>query len=103
MTNRTSDGTLLGYGRWIAEAIRNDDDALLDLVEDFMRTETGGTLDSLSSADFARLARQSLTDILAWHIAGDVNGVTLARYCETVGLTYPEALGADGAVFTIGL
>jgi hypothetical protein len=66
--NRTNNGTLLGYVRSIAEAIDTDDDALLDLVEDLMRTETGSTLDALSGTDFERLARQSMTDILAWDI-----------------------------------
>ncbi len=41
MTNRVDSGTLLGYASSIAAAIGNDDDALLDLVEDLMRTETG--------------------------------------------------------------
>jgi hypothetical protein len=103
MTNRTNNGTLLGYGRSIAEAIDTDDDALLDLVEDLMPTETGGTLDALSSADFERLGRQSMADVLAWDIAGAVDGITLARYCEITGLTYPQALDTVGATFAIDL
>jgi hypothetical protein len=103
MTNRTDSGTLLGYGRSIAAAIGTDDDALLDLVEDLMRTETGGTLDALSSADFERFARQSMTDILAWEIAGAVDGITLARYCDIMGLAHPEALDTVGATFAIDL
>ena len=87
-----ADGTLLGYSALIADAISNDDDALLDLVEDFMRGRTGGTLDALSRAEFVHLARESLDDILLWHLAGVVNGSTLARYCDVLGLTYPTCL-----------
>ena len=101
--NRTNNGTLLGYVRSIAEAIDTDDDALLDLVEDLMRTETGSTLDAFSGTDFERLARQSMTDILAWDIAGAVDGITLTRYCEIMGLTYPEARATVGATFAIDL
>ena len=45
----STDGALLGYSATIAAATSNDDDdALLDLVEEFMRGRTGGTLDALS-------------------------------------------------------
>jgi hypothetical protein len=103
MTNRTGDGTLIGYTRSIGAAIGSDDDALLDLVEDFMRAETGGTLDALSGPNFDRLARGCMADVLAWNVAGAVNGVTLTGYCATGGLPYPEALDTVGAVFAIEL
>lgn len=103
MANRAGAGALIGYAHTIAEAIGSDDDALLDLVEDFMRTETGGTLDSLDRVSFDRLARACMADVLAWDVAGDVNGVTLADYCQTMGLTYPAALDDVGAVFAIEL
>lgn len=45
MSATTRTHLMNGSARTIAEAIGSDDDALLDLVEDFMRTETGGTLD----------------------------------------------------------
>jgi hypothetical protein len=91
LRNRT-DGTLLGYSAAIAAAISNDDDALLDLVEEFMRSRTGGTLDALSRPEFVSLARGSLDDVLAWHHAGAVDGMTLTRYCTVLGLTYPIGL-----------
>jgi len=91
LRNRT-DGTLLGYSAAIAAAISNDDDALLDLVEDFMRGRTGGTLDALSRPEFVYLARASLDDLLAWHNASAVNGMTLTHYCNVLGLTYPACL-----------
>lgn len=88
----TTDGALLGYSALIAAAINDHDDALLDLVEEFMRGRTGGTLDALSRAEFIYLARESLDDVLAWHHAGAVNGTTLTNYCEVLGLTYPTCL-----------
>lgn len=91
LRNRT-DGTLLGYSAAIAAAISNDDDALLDLIEEFMRGRTGGTLDALNRPAFVYLARESLDDVLAWHHAGAVNGMTLTRYCAVLGLTYPVCL-----------
>ena len=105
MTNRASDGTLLGYGGLIAEAIGSEDEAVLALVEDFMRTETGGTLDALDAATFDRLARGCMADVLAWDLAGaaGIDGVTLARYCETMGLAHPDALDEVGAVFAIDI
>ncbi len=93
LRNQT-DGALLGYSVTIAAAISNDDDALLDLVEDFMRGRTGGTPDALSRAEFVTLARESLADVLAWHHAGTVNGMILTRYCDVLGLTYPACLGS---------
>jgi hypothetical protein len=63
-----------------------------DLVEQFMRG-AAGTLDALSRAEFDRLARESLDDVLAWHHAGAVDGITLARYCAILGMAYP--LGLD--------
>ena len=90
----THSTTPLGYGALIAEAIGSADDAVLDLVEEFMRTETGGTLDALDAATFDRLARDCMADVVAWDLAG-VEGVTLARYCETMGLAYPAALDED--------
>ena len=88
--NRT-DGALLGYSAAIAEAIGSDDDALIDLVEEFMRIEHS-TLDALTRARFVHLARESLDDILAWHHGGPVNGTTLADYCTSFGLAYPISL-----------
>lgn len=96
MALRSPAGALLGYSAAIAEAISNDDDALLDLVEDFMRGRTGGTLDALSAASFTRLARQSISDIVAWSMVGSVDDITLARYCEILGLTYPTCLDEHG-------
>jgi hypothetical protein len=86
-------GSLLGYSALIADAIGHDDGALVDLVEDLMRSRTGGTLDGLSRAHFVDLAREGLDDILTWHHCGTVNGMTLAAYCEILGFTYPSALG----------
>jgi hypothetical protein len=76
-----TDGTLLGYSAAIAAAISNDDDTLLDLVEEFMRGRTGGTLDALSRPEFVYLARESLDDVLTWHHAGAVHGITLTQHC----------------------
>ena len=88
----STDGALLGYSAAIASAISNDDDALLDLVEEFMRGRTGGTLDALSRPEFVYLARESLDDVLTWHRAGAVNGMTLMHYCAVLGLTFPACL-----------
>ena len=88
----TTDGALLGYSATIAAAISDDDDALLDLVEEFMRGRTGGTLAALSRPEFVYLARESLDDVLAWHRAGAVNGMTLTHYCAVLGLTYPACI-----------
>jgi hypothetical protein len=93
MAPRNNHGSLLGYSALIADASGHDEAALVDLVEDFMRSRTGGTLDALSRAHFVDLAREGLDDILTWHHCGTVNGMTLATYCEIVGLTYPSALG----------
>lgn len=101
MAKRASDGTPLGYARLIADAIGSDDAAILALVEEFMRGETGGTLDAIDAITFGRLARQCLADVVAWDLAGDVDGVTLTSYCQTMGLTYPAALREVGAVLTI--
>lgn len=48
---------LTGYQRSIAAAIGDDTVAVLAVVEDFMRQETGGCLDSLSAQRFDELAR----------------------------------------------
>lgn len=103
MTNRDAAAALLGYGRAIADAIDSHDDALFELVENFMRSETGGVLDALSSTDFELLARRCMTDVLACDLTGAVDGVTLARYCQTMDLTYPDALDTVGAGFAIEL
>src|SRR5664279_1090510 len=87
----STDGALLGYSAAIASAISNDDDALLDLVEEFMRDRTGGTLYALSRPEFVYLARESLDDVLAWHRAGAVNDMTLTHYCAVLGLTFRPA------------
>lgn len=90
LRNRT-DGTLLGYSAAIGAAIGSDDDALIDLVEEFMRVEHS-TLDTLTRARFVYLARESLDDILAWNESGPVNGTTLADYGASFGLVYPASL-----------
>ena len=90
LRNRT-DGTLLGYSAAISATIGSDEDALIDLVEEFMRIEHS-TLDALTHARFVFLARESLDDILAWHHGGQVNGFTLADYCASLGLAYPPSL-----------
>lgn len=97
MTTRDSNGTLLGYSR----AIGTDDDALLALVEEFMRSSTGGTLDALPSLDFDRLARTSMADVIAWDVAGEIDGISLARYCEIMSLAYPDSLHTVGAVVAL--
>lgn len=77
------------YSGLIAEAIGKDDAALVGLVEDFMRAETGGALDGLGPAEFADLARGCLADILDWQATGEVGGLTLAGYCEASQLVCP--------------
>lgn len=104
MAHRSPDGTLLGYSAPIAAAIGNDDDALLDLVEEFMRGRTGGTLDAVSAvsaASFDLLARQAMSDIIAWSIVGAVDEITLVRYCEILGLTYPTCLDEHGTIVAV--
>ncbi|PZS29513.1 MAG: hypothetical protein DLM61_12700 [Pseudonocardiales bacterium] len=103
MTTRDSYGALLGYGRAIADAIGTDDNDLLALVEDFMRSSTGGTLDALPSRDFDRLARTSMTDVIAWDIAGEIDGINLTGYCEIMNLAYPASLHAVGTIVTAEL
>lgn len=92
MAIRTNDGTLLGYSAAIADAIRAEDDALLDLVEEFMRGRTGGTLDALTASEFDRLAHASLADLMLWAATGIVDGMTLHNYCRILGLSYPPTL-----------
>ena|SRR5580765_1068899 len=101
MALRSPAGALLGYSAAIADAISNEDDALLDLVEEFMRGRTGGTLDTLSAASFDRLARQSMSDIVAWSIVGPVEDMTLVRYCDILGLTYPTCLDEHGTIVAV--
>jgi hypothetical protein len=101
MAHRSPDGTLLGYSAPIAAAIGNDDDALLDLVEEFMRGHTGGSLDAVSAATFDLLARQAMSDIIAWSIVGAVDEITLVRYCEILGLTYPTCLDEHGTIVAV--
>jgi UDP-N-acetylglucosamine 2-epimerase (non-hydrolysing) len=63
------DGTLLGYSAAIASAISNDDDALLDLVEDFLRGTLNRTIevrrDCGSEEWLAALALLDLSPVLA--------------------------------------
>ncbi len=44
-----------------------------------------------------------MADVLAWDIAGAVDGITLARYCDIMGLAYSEALATVGATFAVDL
>lgn len=81
--------TLRGYSALIASSIDQHDHATVALVEDFMRQETGGCLDHLSADRFIALARLSYADARAWHQFGDVNGTTLATYCEAARLEVP--------------
>lgn len=103
MTTRDSHGALLGYSRAIADAIGTDHDDLLALVEDFMRSSTGGTLDALPSRDFDRLARTSMAEVIAWDIAGEIDGINLADYCEIMSLAYPASLHAVGTIVAVEL
>src|SRR5664279_3636237 len=68
----STDGALLGYSAAIASAISNDDDALLELVEEFMRGPHRRHPGRAQPPEFVYLARESLDDVLAWHRAGAV-------------------------------
>lgn len=85
----TTAGRLRGYAALISTAIGVEDTATLELVERFMRTETGGVLDHLSPSAFARLAREAHGDALAWNEIGAVNGVTLADVCRVEQIDLP--------------
>ena len=80
---------MTGYAALIAEATDQQDTATLALVEELMREETGGVLDHLSAPRFAALARESYADAQAWQRIGAITGVTLADYCNVLGLIRP--------------
>ena len=81
----------MSYAALIAQDTRTADPATVALVEDLMRSERS-TLDGLSRDEFTRLARRSYRDARAWASCGAVDGITLADYCEAMGLAYPAAL-----------
>jgi hypothetical protein len=72
------------YARQIAQAIEYTDEATLAIVEQFMRDETGGTLDHLTTPEFAALARQAAADAVQLQAAGQ-----LAMVCDANGLAMP--------------
>lgn len=78
-----------GYAALIAQATNQQDAPTLALVEELMREETGGVLDHLSAPRFAHLARESYADAQAWQRIGAINGITLADYCNVLGLIRP--------------
>lgn len=80
---------LTGYARLVSDAIGLEDAATLELVERLMRQDTGGVLDHLSAAAFARLAREAHGDATAWHQIGPVNGFTLADFCRAEQIDLP--------------
>lgn len=43
----------------------------------------------LSASRFATLAREAYADAKSWQWLGPINGVTLADYCNVLGLTPP--------------
>ena len=81
---------LTGYARLVSDAIGLEDTATLELVERLMRQDTGGVLDHLSAAAFARLAREAYGDATAWNEIGPVNGVTLADFCRAEQIALPS-------------
>jgi hypothetical protein len=72
------------YAAKITAAISHKDEATAALVEQFMRDETGGALDSLTVAGLVQLARQAEGDAVALHAAGQ-----LSMVCEANGLQVP--------------
>jgi hypothetical protein len=72
------------YVRQIAQAIEYTDEPTLAIVEQFMRDETGGTLDHLTPDAFKALARQAAADAVQLQAAGQ-----LAMVCDANGLTMP--------------
>ena len=78
-----------GSAQLVSSAIGLDEAATLELVECLMRQETGGVLDHLSAAAFARLARQSYGDAKAWNEIGPVNGFALADFCRVEQIDLP--------------
>lgn len=90
---------ITGYTQLVSSAIGLDEAATLELVERLMRQETGGVLDHLSAAAFARLARQAYGDAKAWNEIGPVNGFTLADFCRVEQIDLPTwvARPSEGA------
>lgn len=72
------------YASKITAAISHKDEATAAVVEQFMRDETGGALDSLDTAQLIQLARQAEGDAEGLHAAGQ-----LAMVCEANGLQLP--------------
>lgn len=74
------------YGTVVAEAIGQDDPALLELVEELMRT-TRTALDYLDGTAFKAAAEEALAEAYEMKASGD-----LEFYCRVMGLAIPEAL-----------
>lgn len=87
------------YSDTIKTAIGRNDDALAEIVEDFMRL-SHSTLDALSLPAFTLCAQVAYGDVWTWHTADQATidetfmGLTLASYCEGMGLDYPAAVAA---------
>lgn len=72
------------YESKITAAISHKDPATAAVVEQFMRDETGGALDALTTATLIQLARQAESDAEGLHAAGQ-----LAMVCSANGLQLP--------------
>lgn len=81
---------LRGYSALISSATGANDAPTIALIEDFVRQETGGCLDHLPVDRFTALARMAYADARAWNNLGKVNGITLAAYCDAIGLVPPS-------------
>lgn len=72
------------YASKITAAISHKDPQTAAVVEEFMRDETGGALDSLTTVQLIQLARQAEGDAVQLHATGQ-----LAMVCRANGLDLP--------------
>lgn len=72
------------YASKITAAISHKDPETAAVVEEFMRDETGGALDSLTTFDLIHMARAAEAEAVTLHEAGQ-----LAMVCSASGLELP--------------
>lgn len=72
------------YAAKITAAISHKDPQTAAVVEEFMRDETGGALDSLTTFGLIHMARAAEAEAVALHATGQ-----LAMVCRANGLNLP--------------
>lgn len=72
------------YARKVTAAISHKDAETAAVIEQFIRDETGGALDALTTVQLLTAARQAEADAIALHNAGQ-----LAMVCRANGLQVP--------------